>query len=215
MARPSRGEPPRTEAILSAALEIFLREGYGAASVDAIVQRAAVSKATLYRHFADKDALLRAVLEGAAAEALGGARPADHLRGAPGEALRAFGAALLSAIARPASVRVFRLVIAEAERFPELSRSFYRTITEPTVGALAAWIRARAASGELAVADADLAALQLLGLFKEALFWPTLMGARGPGREAKEVVARAVEVFLRAYAPGGGRSPARGRARSP
>lgn len=209
MGRPSRGEPPRTEAILAAALEVFLREGYGAASVDAIVKRAGVSKATVYRHFADKDALLEAALESSAAEAWGRANPAELLRGAPGEALRAFGTAIMAALGRPSSVRFFRLVIAEAERFPALSRSFYETITAPAVGALSAWLGERQAKGELAVADLELAALQFLGLFKEALFWPRVMGARRPDADTDEVIAAAVEVFLAAHAP----TPASGRSR--
>jgi AcrR family transcriptional regulator len=54
--------PPR-ERILNAAYELFSRRGIRAVGTDEVIERAGVAKATLYRHFATKNALVLAVLE--------------------------------------------------------------------------------------------------------------------------------------------------------
>src|SRR5690606_87480 len=50
-------------AILDAARELFIRDGYELTSVDAIAARAEVSKRTVYDHFGDKERIHTAVLE--------------------------------------------------------------------------------------------------------------------------------------------------------
>lgn len=54
----ARGYPAKRQAIMDAAADVFLREGYPRASVDAIAAAAGVSKQTVYNHFGDKDNLL-------------------------------------------------------------------------------------------------------------------------------------------------------------
>jgi len=56
-----RGYPAKRRAIMDAAAQAFLREGYTRASVDAIAAAAGVSKQTVYNHFGDKERLLVAV----------------------------------------------------------------------------------------------------------------------------------------------------------
>ncbi len=63
----NRGRPKdrgKREAILSAARELFMGHGYAGTSMDSLANAANVSKATLYSHFADKDTLYRAIVEG-------------------------------------------------------------------------------------------------------------------------------------------------------
>jgi AcrR family transcriptional regulator len=65
-ARPRRGAPPKGEVtarerILTTASELFYREGIRAIGVDTVVERSGVSKTSLYRLFASKDALIAAV----------------------------------------------------------------------------------------------------------------------------------------------------------
>lgn len=49
--------------ILSAASHLFCHNGFSATGIDTIIARAGTAKATLYNHFASKDALIEAVLE--------------------------------------------------------------------------------------------------------------------------------------------------------
>ncbi|WEV25420.1 TetR/AcrR family transcriptional regulator [Streptomyces sp. 71268] len=62
--RPAGRLAAKREAILQAAVEIFLREGYDRASVDAIAEEAGVSKQTIYNHFGGKERLFLAAVEG-------------------------------------------------------------------------------------------------------------------------------------------------------
>ena len=54
---------PARERILNAAYDLFARRGIRDVGVDEIIERAGVAKATLYRHFPSKDALVLAFLE--------------------------------------------------------------------------------------------------------------------------------------------------------
>lgn len=55
MARPRSAEAH--EKVLAAALQLFAERGIDATSMDAIAEASGVSKATIYKHWADKDAL--------------------------------------------------------------------------------------------------------------------------------------------------------------
>src|SRR6202049_5207663 len=65
-AAPQRGASPRPSArdrLLAAADELFYAEGVHVVGVDRIVERAGVTKASLYNTFGSKDELVRAYLE--------------------------------------------------------------------------------------------------------------------------------------------------------
>ena len=52
----------RRQAIIQAAIEVFLRHGYLGATTDEVAARASVSKQTLYKHFADKQHLFAEII---------------------------------------------------------------------------------------------------------------------------------------------------------
>jgi AcrR family transcriptional regulator len=54
--------PSRHEELLQTAADLFYREGIRSVGIDTLVQRAGVSKMTLYHHFASKDELAVAYL---------------------------------------------------------------------------------------------------------------------------------------------------------
>ena len=54
---------PARERILESAYELFSRRGIRGVGIDEVIERAAVAKATLYRHFASKDELVIAFLQ--------------------------------------------------------------------------------------------------------------------------------------------------------
>lgn len=72
MARPrfDKLEPDKQEAILAAAADEFAEHGYGAASLNRIIEQAESSKGSFYYYFDDKADLLRTVLERAMARTL-------------------------------------------------------------------------------------------------------------------------------------------------
>lgn len=122
--RPSRADALRLrERILTAATEVFLAEGYGSTSIEAVAARAGVSKRTFYDRFDDKAALFTAVVH----DIIEHARPprdAPLLVGTTlSEILRHLAGLLLRAALAPQSLALHRLVSAESVRFPELVRA--------------------------------------------------------------------------------------------
>src|SRR6202790_5752621 len=123
---PSRGARKRA-AILEAAQQVFFANGFVGASMDQVAATAGVSKQTVYKHFSDKEALFREVVTNVVRARDGGIAP-DFLSTGDrpiGERLRSFARHFLKGGMQPNVLKLRRLVIGEAGRFPELGRSFY------------------------------------------------------------------------------------------
>jgi TetR/AcrR family transcriptional regulator, mexJK operon transcriptional repressor len=150
--------------ILDAAATIFLRKGYAGASVDEIAAVAGASKATIYRHFADKQTLF-SELVATSVKATSDAVQGEIMyqggsRGLEGE-LRSLARRLLAAVMRPEFLQLRRLIIGEASRFPTLGRVFYEQESARTVAALADLLSRFANEGQLGLDDPFHAASQL------------------------------------------------------
>jgi AcrR family transcriptional regulator len=124
--RRSRGRPPVDSVaniekeILQAALEQFVRHGYGV-SMTRIVDAAKISKNTMYSRFASKEELFRAIIRHQIARVaetlpLGVGRGSYDLE--PG--LRNYANRTLEVSLEPEFLEVNRLIYSEARRFPEL-----------------------------------------------------------------------------------------------
>jgi TetR/AcrR family transcriptional regulator, mexJK operon transcriptional repressor len=107
--------------VLDAATELFLRDGYGATSLEAVAAAAGVSKRTLYARFSGKAALLQVVVARLVTRCL----PAFDAEIGQGGAFRdtLLGAAkvMLATALTPQALGLYRLIIAEIGRFPELT----------------------------------------------------------------------------------------------
>jgi AcrR family transcriptional regulator len=102
---------------------LFLAEGYGATSIEAVAARAHISKRTLYDRFDDKAALFAASVH----EVIAHIRPPPEVPLIEGAALpdmlRRLAQFILHAALAPEALALYRLVHAEAARFPELARA--------------------------------------------------------------------------------------------
>jgi len=186
--------------ILKAAYGIFLEQGYGAASMDAIAREAGVSKATLYAHFTSKEELFAAIVGSAclAFERLAAmSPPPDDLRAALMEA----GGTLLRFILNPDVIKVYRNVLAEAGRFPELGRAMYEAGPGQGKAHLTTFFAAANARGVLAVPDPELAAEQFGAMILGHMKMRMELGIEMPSEERIERGLKSgVDAFLRAYA---------------
>ena len=120
--RPSNAEAGEIEGqIVDIARDLFFAHGYGATSVEMIARKASISKRTFYHRFENKAAVFRAVVN----RLIGGITPGNvgelFEGGSFGEILEGLAAAILAASLSPRTVALNRLVLAEAERFPELA----------------------------------------------------------------------------------------------
>lgn len=152
------------ERILEAATALFLAEGYGATTIEAVAARAGVSKRTLYDRFADKGALFAAVVHGI----IGRIRPPPHVPLIEGatlrEILQRLARLMLQAVLAPEALALHRLVSAESTRFPELPRAVHED---------GGMVEATSLIGGLLERDAHMAALdaaQLVFVAEQFIF---------------------------------------------
>lgn len=210
----ARTEDPRItrsrEIILAAALEHFLADGYVGTSVDAIAETAGVSKRTVYNIYDGKEALFRAVLQEAIDTAEAFARTSGDMAAQVGDSddlaedLRELAMRQATAVLGGGIVRLRRLLIGEAERFPELASEYYARAPGRVMGALAELFAAFDAHGLLEVDDAQVAAEHFSFLVMGALLDRAhfMSAADGPAHDDVTARARAgAGAFLRAYQP--------------
>ncbi len=133
-------------AIVDAAREAFLRDGYGGASMERIAKDAGVSIMTLYRHAEGKDDLFSAVIAQAChpADQAEQARIQESLQKSLEEILVFIGVMFQERIASPTTTALFRTVMVEAIRFPHLADIAYRGLIGAHEDALDAFLSERA-----------------------------------------------------------------------
>ena len=191
-------------AILEAAQQVFFANGFVGTSMDQVAATAAVSKQTVYKHFSDKEALFREVVTNVVRAGDGGIG-ADFLstrEGPIGDQLRSFGRNFLKGVMQPDVLKLRRLVIAEAGRFPELGQSFYDLGPRRATEQLAVALRGGAARQRLLLEDPELAAEHLLCLILSIpLNQAMLLGDQYAFTEAAldRYAEEGVATFLRAY----------------
>lgn len=188
-------------AILKAALNAFLELGYDRTTIDYVAQQASVSTATLYKHFPSKAALFGGIMAQVWRTDQISATPiAIDL--SPRAALAEIGREYAQLLMDPTIQALFRVIIAEAPRFPELGTELYSRGKEPFLKRLHVYLEAQAAAGQLVVEDVAIATRQFLGMINDIIFWPRflIMDLQLSEAEVEHVITNAVETFLARYA---------------
>lgn len=198
---PAADDSAKRRQIVEGAREIFLAQGFDAASMSDIARAAGVSKGTLYVYFANKEQLFEAIVQEQCvvhAEGVFDLDPNDHDVEAT---LTRLGTTYVEMLCRPDKASALRIVMAIADRMPEIGKLFYETGPAVGIAKLAAYLRAQNDAGVLAVDDLDIAACQFMEACKATLFVPVLFNFRAaPEPEAiRRVVGVAVKSFMRAY----------------
>jgi len=178
------------ERVLRAATSSFLARGYGS-SVDDIARRAGVAKQTVYQHFANKDALFKAVAGDLAKRVLvkleGGDIRQSLIRFAVEYRRRALGAQ---------GIATFRTLVPEVPRFRALARDMYANTAGEMVRRLAEFLQQK-----LNVPDPEFAAEMFLSMLTGHDRLKRLF-AVPPGAESEAArTARIVDCFLKAQRP--------------
>ena len=155
-----RGEKRRDQ-ISAVAERMFLERGYAETTMQLIAERAGASKETLYRHFGCKEALFSEVVRRRAALMMGGEE--SELSGPPRRVLLSLALSMLHFLGAADSICLYRVVIAELPREPELGRIFYAQGPGRIIARMSDYFRRAAARGDLQVADPDIAARLFLG----------------------------------------------------
>ncbi|GAA1575078.1 MULTISPECIES: TetR/AcrR family transcriptional regulator [Kribbella] len=206
--------PRKRRAILAAATEVFLQHGYLGASMDEVAAKAGVSKQTVYKQFENKERLFAEIVLGTSDQLLDGLFQAyvDTLEDAADarEGLRALAHRLLQSLTADNVLQLRRLVIAEADRFPEVCGAWFDSGFEKSLEALGQALTRLSDRGLLKqLDDPTLAAYQFAGLvmykpMNRAMFAGTRQ--RVDSSELQNLADQAADVFLAAY---GSEGPAR------
>ncbi len=192
----------RVRRILAAARALFLKLGYGDTSMDAIARRAAVSKATLYSHFAGKDALFAALIVSECRHLSDqiGRRALDEpdIRDALLRVAHDFNSLLCTGY----GLTMYRIVVAEVPRFPELGRVFYESGPTIMIDRIANLLRQAADRGRLKIRDPRIAAIQFINLIRGELQLTRVLGLRKTSKNPTGYIEASVDLFLAGYRAG-------------
>ena len=190
--------------ILNAARGVFLEQGYANASMDMVAKHAGVSKATIYAHFESKDALFTAMVQRARRSLADSVR---HIATTPDidavEALRLAGRQFLRFVTDPAALTLFRAVIGETQRFPQLGNVVFNAGRNETLDLFTDAFQRCDAAGTMRVADPREAAKQYLSLIKSDTHMGCLLDPRQTLSEEQIVlnVDKALAVLQSHYRP--------------
>lgn len=199
------GEAPldKGAAVLGAARGVFMAHGFSAATTDMIQQAAGVSKATVYAHYRTKEALFIAVVDAECERFIASIRALQLNAAQPDELLLALARAYLEIVLSPAGLDLFRVVIADAPRFPELARKFYLAGPHTLSEIVAAHLDTAAEQGQLdfSAVGRDVAASLFVNLVRGELQLQSLTHPGSvPSAAQRDLWARAaVRTFVRAY----------------
>ncbi|MER2177400.1 MAG: TetR/AcrR family transcriptional regulator [Stenotrophomonas maltophilia] len=188
-------------AILEAAKSLFVDQGYNGVSMDSIAAQAGVSKLTVYSHFGDKETLFTEAVQSKCAEMLPDELFVTDIEGPLRDQLMGIGHAFFGLITSDAAVAVQRVMMSP-DTDDRIREMFWLAGPQRTTDALADFLRARTARGELEITDFPTAAIQFLTLIKGELHTHMMCGLRPAPAEcdADAHVSASVDFFLRAYA---------------
>jgi len=210
--RPTRAAAlERDERLLAIAAALFEERGYEGTSIDALADAAGVGKATVYARFQDKRSLFISVyrqrvaavmLPLAEETAALSSRPASPERLA--HTLEQVGMILIRRSLSPGAIRMNRVILAEALRFPELAELVFREGWSRIVSIVGSILRLHAEQGVLRVVDTDMAADLFLNMVigrQQRVMMLGLSMHDEPG--LKNRVRTAVAVFLNGVSAAG------------
>jgi len=157
----------KDQKILDAATKFFLTHGFSGTTTDMIQKEAGVSKATMYGCYKNKEAMFAAVIERQCTnmqeQIILVETKAKNLR----SALTEMGKTYLCFILSHSGLAFFRVCIAEAVRFPELSEKFFEVGPQKLANIIAGYLEKSQKNKEIELtSSADIAANIFLALLR-------------------------------------------------
>jgi AcrR family transcriptional regulator len=193
-------EQKRT-AIVTAARQWFLENGYSHASMDAIAKSAEVSVKTIYRYFKDKDELFSAVMH---AVCVTNGVPAEQrneeslaarfswFRDTSKRGLTEAATEYLRHLLSEEQLALYRVVIQDSHRFPELGRSYQREVASGRKEIVGIYIRRSARINKWKFKDPGHVSDVFEALLRKDLFEEVLQGLRPANERTMNQQARSV-----------------------
>ena len=176
--------PNKRAQVLWAARGVFLEQGYGGASMDAIAAAAGVSKATVYAHFTGKEQLFTEMVSGYCEEQQAAVAEIEAEKLDIAERLRRIAIALMRYLAHPHAVAFSNMILGEAGRFPDLGRVFVESGAARLEAQLAGVLERAGQRGEIEMKDPALVAELFIGMIRGVVQSRSLKAGGTPPSEA-------------------------------
>lgn len=194
-------EAKKRREIIDGARRVFFDRGFDGASMDEIARASGVSKATIYVYFDSKEGLFQALVETDRRKSAERLFEFDDNDPDTEGLLRRIGISFMTMMVQPDHIRLVRMVIGAAEKFPAVGRTFFET--GPCHGGrrLAALFARQTELGHLRVEDYEAAAFQFFNLCQGNLAKGLMFGLHEQPTPAQieATVEGGIRVFLAAY----------------
>ncbi len=193
----------KARVVLAGARAVFLANGFSAATTDMIQQAAGVSKSTVYSYYPNKEALFVAVVEAECELFLKTVRQHKFPERCLVDVLNAIAHTYLEIVLSHDGMALYRAIVSEAARFPELGRRFYLAGPGAMNNAIAETLKAAEARGEVDLGGVgrDSAASLFVNMVRGEAQMQSLTHPESPASAAQRArwAKDAVTTFVRAF----------------
>ena len=192
----------KREAILRAAMSLFLEQGYTGTSMDTVAQTAGVSKLTVYSHFGDTEGLFNATVQATCASMVPATLFQPDVTAPLRDQLMQIARAVHSLVGSPVSLATQRMLLDPATD-PHIREVFWQAGPQPMTAAFVAFLTGHVAAGHLAIADIERSADLFFYMVNGEPLTRLIYGQTPPpgGAASEDHLAAAVDLFLRAHVP--------------
>jgi AcrR family transcriptional regulator len=178
-------------AILEAAADVFFKEGYEGTSIEAVIERVGGSKRAIYSHFGGKKELFTALVIETSSQVLTALSPSELTSRDLEGTLVAFGRQFLKVVMSPTALALYRTIVSEGTRFPDLAEAFFESGPGRAAARLAVVLDEFRGRREVDVEDSGRAAEHFIGMLRDDLYLRVVLGLRRPPSAAE------IDVFVR------------------
>lgn len=188
----------RRDNILNAAANVFYINGYSATSVDQIIAQIGGSKRTIYNEFINKEGLFKALIEKQVKEFISTIKKKDFNKELIEENIYDFGVILMQNLMQIKAIGIFRIILTESNRFPELAKFFYENGPQEVSTTLKKMLENAKNEKKINNIDCEQSADNFVGMLKGNMHLKVLLGLREipNDNEMKKYVKESVEIFL-------------------
>lgn len=180
-AKTARRKQARPSELVAAALDLFVEKGFAATRAEEVAIRAGVSKGTLFLYFASKEDLFKAVVR----ENISGLYPEwsselDNFSGSTAELLHYCMQAWWSRIGDTKASGITKLIMSEAQNFPELADFYRHEVVEPGSALIRRILQRGIDRGEFRTVDMQYGVYAVLAPMIFLVMWKHSLGACVP-----------------------------------
>ena len=173
-----RRKEARPGELLDAALDLFVEKGFSATRVEEVAAQAGVSKGTLFLYFPSKEELFKAVVrENIVKQFPAWQEEFNTFQGSSADMLRYALVAWWERIGKTRVSGITKLVISEAQNFPEIAHFYQEEVIQPGNALIRGILERGVHSGEFRPLNTEQAVHAVVAPMIFLMMWKHSMGA--------------------------------------